>query len=277
MSDESTGKATASAGSESVPSAPTPNGSAPVQAAAVKAVRPEYAQLDISADLLPQEIIDGRRVRLVRKYALAGIALAVLVISAGYGVAWHQTSVADGHIDSLNADTQRLNREQRAFADILAAQAETQNITGQLSKLLANDLPWSSLLSSLRAVAPEGVSLVGVFGTLSATAPTPGAAAQANDGQLPAKAGQRRIGTVTISGLGKSKEAVAGYADRLGTVKGLASPLLTEALQQEDGLRFSVRLDITDAALGGRYTSPHPSAPSGQPAKGATSVAPGGQ
>jgi hypothetical protein len=49
---------------------------------------------------------------------------------------------------------------------------------------------------------------------------------------------------------------VAAYVDALGKIKGLGNPLLGDMTRQEGLLRFTVRLDLTSAGLGGsRYSS----------------------
>ena len=72
------------------------------------------------------------------------------------------------------------------------------------------------------------------------------------------------IGTVTLTGKAANKAAVAAYVDALGGVAGVTNPFPSDVSQDTEGLAFTIRLDITKAALGGRFTSAAPSAsPSG--------------
>jgi Tfp pilus assembly protein PilN len=115
---------------------------------------------------------------------------------------------------------------------------------------------WSRLLSSLQDAAPSGVSLTGVTGTLVNAATANAAAGGTAPG---ATTSADLTGTLTVTGLGPSRAAVAAYVDALAKVHGLANPLVTSASMENNVVRFSLRLDITKASLGGRFTSPSPS------------------
>jgi hypothetical protein len=201
----------------------------------------------IEANLLPVEIVEQRRGRRARRIALALLIVVTVLTTAWYGQARIQTSVAQTSLRQAEDDAQRVVRQQRDFADLLATRAESQAIQTRLSGLLAADLQWSRLLLSIRLEAPSGMGVTGVVGSL-------------NDDTAAVEAIQARtagavIGKLTVSGTGTSRAAVATYVDRLGRISGLANPLLSSTTETEGRLQFAVQLDITTAALGGRHTS----------------------
>ena len=65
------------------------------------------------------------------------------------------------------------------------------------------------------------------------------------------------IGSFTISGTAPDKNTIAAFVDALSTVKGVSSPYVSSA-QTGTGarLQFSLQLQITSAALSGRFTTP---------------------
>jgi hypothetical protein len=212
----------------------------------------------IAANLLPVEIVESRRVRKVRRIVLSALVVFALLLGAWFGLARYQTSEARQNLRLAENDVQRLTRQQQAFATVVAVQAESQAIRKQLAALLADDLRWARLFSSLRKAAPADVRITAAYGSLAAaaTGATSGGGAASGGAvpQLPGTSGEKLIGTFTVTGSGATKTAVAAYVDALGNIPGLANPYLGDASEQDGAVQFTVRLDITNAALGGRYT-----------------------
>ncbi|GAA0707889.1 PilN domain-containing protein [Dactylosporangium roseum] len=198
--------------------------------------------LPIAADLLPLEISETRRVRRVRRFVVSGVALVTALVLAWYGSAAYETGRAQRDLDSATDTTLSLTRQQNAYNEQVKTRARSMRITNQLKVVLARDLSWSALLTSLQQAAPKGVKITGVTGSLSADSETrsPGGA----------------VGLITLTGTAPTKTAVASYVDTLGGVEGIANPFPTDATQEDDVVAFTVRMDITGAALGGRYTTP---------------------
>ena len=205
--------------------------------------------LPIRANLLPEEIINSRREGKVRRRVVTALAMFTALLVAWYGVATYEASLAKDDLVAAEDDTRSLTRQQNAFSELVKTQTESKAITSQLQTLLANDLRWSTLLASLQSAAPAGVKVTGVTGALAAEKD----AKQASGGP---------VGTLTITGAAPSKDALAAYVDALAKVSGFANPFPTDASEQDARVEFTVRLDITEAALGGRYTPASPS-PSG--------------
>jgi Tfp pilus assembly protein PilN len=218
--------------------------------------------LTIAANLLPPEIVESRRGRTVRRIVVSALALFTVLLGAWYGAASYQTSLARDDLSNTRSDVDRLSRQQRSFAELIKTQNESRAIGTQLSSLLATDLQWAQLLSSLRQAAPQGVQLTSVSGGLASA--TGGGAATS---QLPNTSGQKLIGTLTVNGSAPSKAAVADYLDALAKVQGLGNPLLEKVDEEGKPVSFIMRVDITGAALGGRYPSPNGRSPNASESK----------
>jgi Tfp pilus assembly protein PilN len=212
--------------------------------------------IPIGANLLPDEIMDARRVRKVR-----WIVITSLVLFIGLLVAWYlraTTVTDDAEVTAVRAQTQvqKLQKQQKEFDQVVSVQADSKAISSQLSTLFGKDLQWAKLSGEVQAAAPKGISLTAVLGSVTLGNAVP----EAGSGHLPSTSVEKTIGAVTVSGTGPDKATIAAYVDALAKVPGLANPQISDVALQDGRLRFSVRLDITAARLGGRFATPAPSA-----------------
>ena len=206
--------------------------------------------LDIAANLLPDEIVAGRRAR----HARVGVLIALVAVVAGlggwYGHARSRVSGARQDLAGVATQVTALQQSQTRFQSVVSVQSQTRTIAAQLNTLLANDLPWSRLLATLRDTgADSGVTVSGVTGTLTNASTTTGAA------MLPNATGVTTVGTVTVTGTGPDKPAIAKYVDALSRLTTVANPYLTTASQADNEVMFSVTVDVTSKALCGRYST----------------------
>ncbi|MEV4513159.1 PilN domain-containing protein, partial [Dactylosporangium sp. NPDC049525] len=199
--------------------------------------------LPIAADLLPLEITELRRLRMVRRLVIAGVAAFMALLFAWYVAADGKTDQAQTELNAVQDSRRDLNRKKATYTELEQIRQQRKNITAQLGILMELDLPWSALLTSLQKAAPKGVALKSVTGALDAAEASPGA-------------GGDVIGTITLTGTAPTKKDVAAYVDTLGGVTGLANPFPSDANETDEGLNFTIRVDVTKASLGGRFTSP---------------------
>ena len=151
---------------------------------------------------------------------------------------------------TVSTDTQTANK-----TSVVSLQAQSKKISTQLATVLADDLQWSILLSAAQAAAPADLQIGKMSGALSAGLISGAGTSSAGAAQLPSTSGHETIGTLTITGTAVRKSAVAAYIDTLGHLTGLGNPLLTDLNLDDAGCSFTVKVDITTAALGGRYAA----------------------
>ncbi|MER7003310.1 hypothetical protein ABT297_09710 [Dactylosporangium sp. NPDC000555] len=207
--------------------------------------------LPIAADLLPLEISETRHVRRLRRLVISGVVLVAALVVGWYGIAVHSHTQAQQELRGVLDTKQDLTRERhRKYDDLTRIQGDSKKIDERLQKLLDRDLSWSKVLASLRqTAAAKNVKITGITGSLSQETGT-------------APANRDTVGLITLTGTAPSKAVVATYVDALSNVDGIANPFPTDAMQEDGGVAFTIRMDITRAALGGRFTSPSAS-PSG--------------
>jgi hypothetical protein len=202
----------------------------------------------IAADLLPQEIVQGRRTRVVRRIVIA----AFVLVAAGLGgwYAWVSAKAADARVElaTIEADVARLQAGQGQYAKVVATREQSDAVHDQLELLMARDLHWAWLLDSVDSAAADGITIDSI-GTSVTEAKAPGTG---GGGQ---ETPDTPIGSLIISGSGTSTPQVADYVDALADVKGLANPLVNNTTRvSETKVQFTLYLDVTAEALGGRYT-----------------------
>ncbi|GGK57172.1 hypothetical protein Ppa06_15370 [Planomonospora parontospora subsp. parontospora] len=220
-----------------------------------------FRPLSIAADLLPPEITAARRGHRARAVVLSALAVFAMLLAGWYVVARQQTAEAEDAVAVAQADVQDLIRQQREFSDLVTVRSQAETIGARLSTLLANDLRWATVLSSVRKAAPAGVELVSVNGKVDERGAEAAGSEQLNT------SGEKLVGELSITGTAGGKQAVTEYVDALGGIPGLGNPLLTDVREEESGVGFAVRTDLTEAALGGRYTDPADTADTADTAK----------
>jgi hypothetical protein len=208
--------------------------------------------LPITANLLPPEITDARRAKKVRRVMAVVVCVAVVATGGWYAWTKHGTSQAQDSLTSAQDRSLALGHRAASYNNLVKIQSQTSAISAELTTLMADDLPWWQLLPSLSAIAPAGVALTGVTGSISPAGAAPAAAAA-----QPVATGAPSIGSFTIIGTAPDKNSIAAFVDALALVKGISNPYLTGAQSQSgSGLQFTVQAQITKTALGGRFASP---------------------
>jgi Tfp pilus assembly protein PilN len=177
---------------------------------------------------------------------IASVAAFAVVLAGWYALAIQETRAASQDLAQAQKGVHGFMSRQRDFDDLVEVQKDSKIINDQLSNLMAKDLQWSRLLQALQSAAPDGITITGITAALmtdETTGPSP-----------TGKTATDAIGTLTLGGVGTTKTVIAAYVDALARVNGVANALPGDVTQQSSGLQFSVHMDITKAALGGRFT-----------------------
>jgi Tfp pilus assembly protein PilN len=207
--------------------------------------------LTISADLLPAEIVAARRARRTRNGVLIVLVLVLAALGGWFLLADRDLRQANDELADAGRQTSALQREQAKHSQVVTVKNDTDAISGQLRTLLGSDLPWATLLDTLRTTGTAaGVKVEGVSGTLNSEAD------KASPTGLPSSTDASTIGKITITGSAGDKPSVARYVDSLGALTTVANPYLTSVTQdKQNGVTFSLSIDITSEALCGRFTT----------------------
>ncbi|SHN20926.1 PilN domain-containing protein [Cryptosporangium aurantiacum] len=214
--------------------------------------------LALSANLLPPEVVQQRRLVRIRLVVLASLGTVIVLLAAGYAVAHWQSTRQEQKLADAQTEAIVLHQQMRAYDELVTAQTQTTKIDTQLAKLLATDVQWATLFGKLRAAAPRGLDLTGV--SVALTDPTTqgtsgGSSSTTTASGLPSADGKTPIGSLTINGTSTTKTAIAGYVDSIGKVTGVGNVLLAGVTDQDDGTDFTLRADLAPTLLSHHYTS----------------------
>jgi type IV pilus assembly protein PilN len=200
--------------------------------------------LTISADLLPDEIVISRRARRSRSVVVVAVGLVVVLLGSWFFWAEHDVHSANDDLSQVTAQYTTLQKSQAKYQEVVDVQNETSTISRQLKTLMGEDLPWASLLDTLRVI------VLGVSGSLSDK--TSGSAAV---GTLPHANGVSTIGAITITGTAPDKPSIAKYVDALNKLSQVANPYLTNATKGEKNWQFNIQTEISSSTRCGRFTT----------------------
>lgn len=213
--------------------------------------------LTISATLLPEEVVMARQARRTRTWVLVVVFLVACLCAAWAVLANRDEQAADKELTAATTEVIGLQRDQREYSSVVKVRNDTDQLRKQLKTLMANDLDWAALLTLLRTTGePSDVVVDGVTGELTEAGEDGGG----SSGSLPSTSESGSIGSVTVTGTAPDKEAVAAYVDLLAKQATTANPYVTNVTSaDEDEVTFSLTVDITQAALCGRFAEPCPS------------------
>lgn len=220
---------------------------------AVQAAPTGARLLTLRANLLPAEVIARRQVRRIRVVVLIALALVVLLLLAWYGVGAFRKLRADYQLTAAQEQANTLRTQQGRYRELIEAQTKSTAIKKQLATLMATDVTWSSFSSSLRTAAPAGIGLTSV--ALSLADAGQGAGQQSSTASGLPSTGGTPIGTVTITGTGSSRYLIANYAEKVATLKGVGTALLTSASKQDSGITFTIVADLSPVLVSHLHTT----------------------
>ncbi|GAB7038836.1 MULTISPECIES: PilN domain-containing protein [Catenuloplanes] len=213
--------------------------------------------LTISANLLPDEILAGRRGRRVR--AVVGVAMVGVVglLGAWYGLSVTQTMAAQTALDQANDSVRAVKDQQKQYAELIQTRQDLTAIEGQLGTLMATDIQWYTLVKDVRTALPKEVSLVNIV------ASTASDSTSTTSGSLPLETAAEQIGTMTLTGSADDKDKIADFADNLREVEGVSDPYVTSVTLGDGSEEFAITLNLTDPLLDGRFTPQETATPGG--------------
>ena len=200
----------------------------------------------IVADLTPPELVVLRRVAVLRRRVLLGLVAVVALCIATYALAFVGHSRAAAESNAADDETAGLLRSTRTYAPITQAESAIARLDTQVASVMAADVDAPSVLAEIRSALPASMSLTQVSLVLDTSDPTAG-----TDGLQ--ATGRPTIGTLTISGSGRSIDDLPAFIDRLSQVTGLVDVLPTSNQVVDGATQFSLTASLTDQLRSHRY------------------------
>lgn len=199
------------------------------------------------ANLLPPEVGEAARGRVVRRNAVAIIVVAILVVVAGYAGAMFLAMSAQQSLDAANERTQNLLQEQSKYIEVrqvttmLDAAAAAQRVG------TSTEIDWKAYLDDIQASLPSGTLVTNV----RAETATP----VTSFGQPSAPLQGARIGELTFTATSVGLPDVKTWLIALAKLPGFvdASPGSIAYSESDENYQVSITMHINEDALLLRY------------------------
>lgn len=197
-------------------------------------------------NLLPIEILEGRRFR--RTQALLGGAVLGAVLLAAGGTFWAQQGINDANdeLTSSQARVSSLTAEQARYATVPQVIAEVEAANTARTLAMGTDVLWYRYLNEVDGARPNGLKINSLTFTLNGSSTVPGSF---TDPLTP-----NGTGTLSVQGTADQYDEVATWMESLNKITGLSAAKLTNASKDETGVVTFGSGGVLDSdALSGRY------------------------
>jgi Tfp pilus assembly protein PilN len=198
----------------------------------------------IAVDLTPGEVVNARRIGVLKKGIVAGLVLVLALCAVATYLTLDDEWAARDANNAEQARTAEMQREIQQYSDITLMENTITQTRTQIATLMKDDVDYVNLMAKVRARAPEGVTITNLsilLAALNGAPPAPGAV------------GPVVIGTATISGRSSSISALAPYVKSLSMLRGVDEVVPTSNTKTELGVEYTLSMDITDELLTHRF------------------------
>jgi hypothetical protein len=201
---------------------------------------------DVVADMTPPELVQARWISLLRRRIAAGCLLVLLVCAAtfGYAAVRHQAA-KDEATEATNRTTQ-LTRTVASYSGITVIETTVTDLDGQVASLLTNDVDVPRTVTAIVRALPGSMTIQAISVTISPDGAVEGG------GSLDTS-GHPGIGSVSISGAGRTLDDLPAFVDRLAAIGGVVDVLPSSNVVAGRTAQYSVSLTLTDALYTHRF------------------------
>ncbi len=207
--------------------------------------------LGIFVDLTPTEVVNTRQVRAFRKVIVWALVALVVVFLGGYLLAVQRRSSAETALADAQTRTTVLQAQAGKYADVTRIGQAVSRIRTQLATQLAGDVALDSLLGKVQASVPRDMTIRQVSVTIS-RAGVAGSQVAATGTALDAS-GHTRIGTITLSGTGRTIDDLSEFVDHLKVIPGVVDVVPTSNAASGSGVEYNLSFGLDDRLLSHRF------------------------
>jgi hypothetical protein len=207
----------------------------------------------IVADLTPPELTASRRLAVIRKALLIGLALLALLLLLGYGYAFHTKNSASSALATEQSRTSRLLVEQNRYGAVTQLHGSIAAIDTKLATLMTGDVGFSTTVGALVDALPPTMAISDLEVKISPAGAAAATAGQGSAGTSLDTSGHQPIGQVTVNGSSHSLDDLPGYLAKLRQIKGVIDVVPTSNQVSGPSVQFNVTLSLTDQVLTHRF------------------------
>jgi hypothetical protein len=206
-----------------------------------------------AADLTPPELINSRRLTVLRKQMVVGVVVLLGICAGGYYLASRDNGAAADQLVAAQNRTLQLQQAGRSYAGVVQIQGSVTLVQTQIATVMGGDVDLVALMGQLESNLPKTMTIGQESIVISPAGVAAGAGSAAGAGLD--TSGLPRIGSITLSGTGKTLDDLSDYVDRLHTIPGLVDvvPISNTKSTGGAGTQYNVQIGLTNALLSHRF------------------------
>lgn len=209
------------------------------------------------ARLLPEQVMQDKRIARARLMAMAGIGAAVLAVGGLWMTSSGEAAEAEQQLSDAQTQAAVLAAQQAKYSDVPAIASQLANAQQDISTALGPEVLWSGILGDLKKAAPAGVTIAKVSGSLPAA--TSSSASKNTTAGTTGTTTEPAAGHLIVGGEAATYPAIASWLDSLAAQKVFSGPTLTKSSKDPNAanpaVSFESTVELTAAAKSGRYVT----------------------
>jgi hypothetical protein len=206
---------------------------------------------DIAVDLIPPELVNARRLTVLRKLMAAGIIALLVLCAAGYYLATRDNASAAADLAALQDQTAQLQADGRQYASVVSIQGSVSQVETQIARVMGGDVDLVALMGAVQSSLPSTMTIGQESITISVAAVAGGAGTTPSGGLD--TSGLPRIGTITLTGTGLTLTDLSDFVDNLTAVPGLVDVLPISNTASDTGTQYNLTIGLTNELLSHRF------------------------
>ena len=208
-----------------------------------------------AADLIPPELINARRLTVLRKLMVVGVVVLLGVCAGGYYLAARDNTAASADLASAQDRTLQLEAQSRSYAGVVQIQGSVSLVQAQIATVMSGDVDLVALMGQLESNLPKTMTIGQESIVISPAGVAAGSGTPTSAGLD--TSGLPRIGSITLSGTGKTLDDLSDYVDRLHAITGLVDvvPISNTKSSAGAGTQYNMQIGLTNALLSHRFVA----------------------
>lgn len=200
------------------------------------------------ANLLPPEVQERAKARLVRTYLVFLVVLVLLVTIGGYAFASIRVLTAQSTLAAAQTRTAQLIEEKATYGDTIRVVSDLALADGTRLDAVSTEVLWAEVLDTIGAVLPVGSYAVAQF---ELSSPSPWEAPLATTGPLR----EPRVATIRLQIVTAGIPDVTAMYRSIETVEGLVDTSIdvTENPEGKQGYYTTITINLDAESLSGRF------------------------
>jgi len=196
--------------------------------------------------LLPPEVLQRRKSRVLHRRLVAGIGLVAVAALAGTGLAASTTFGSERALADEQMHASALLAQQHKYSDVLSVQSDVTSILAAQKLATAQEISWDDYIDRLRDTLPKKMRIASLTASLDAVF----VAAPAVETPLQGP----RIATLTVT-VTTPQKSISDWLDRLRKLPGYVdqAPGTVEKVEETNDYRVVVVVHIDEGALANRF------------------------